>query len=172
MNFLTETLKALKVETVSEAIPLIKWVRVTYRKGVEIIHFTLPPNYTVAECAEMLGKLNFQYDEQHCGMKISGTVMMKDGSWLSRHLVVGRECWLHHCTPKFGTAEDKSDILVWLEKQQTESYGDFPAKVIISQDRETGEVNYYWALEDLTDNIKKEYIRLDKVYDFLKHLQD
>lgn len=171
MTFLTETLKALKVETVSEAIPLIKWMRVTYRKDVETIHFTLPPNYTVAECAEMLDKLNFQYDEQHGGMKISGTVMLKDGSWLSRHLVVGRECWLHHSIPKFGAAEDKSNILAWLEKQATESCGgDFPAKVIISQDRETGTLNDYWALQDLTPNIKKEYIRLDKIYDLLKHL--
>lgn len=58
-------------------------------------------------------------------------------------------------------------------KEANPSYdGDFPMKVIISQDRETGTLNDYWVLQDLTDNIKKEYIRLDKVYDLLKHLKD
>ena len=116
MTFLEETLKDLKVSTFNEAIPLIKWVRVTYIKDTEVVHFTLHPNHSAAECAEILDKFNFRYDEQHGGMKISGTLMLKDGSWLSRHMVVGRECWLHHRVPEFGIAEDKSDILAWLEK--------------------------------------------------------
>lgn len=62
--------------------------------------------------------------------------------------------------------------LTWIDKQAESYDGNFPTKIIISQDRETGTVNDYWVLQDLTDNIKKEYIRLDKVYDLLKHLKD
>ena len=62
--------------------------------------------------------------------------------------------------------------LTWIDKQAESYDGNFPTKVIISQDRETGTVNDYWVLLDLTNNIKKEYIRLDKVYDLLKHLKD
>lgn len=62
--------------------------------------------------------------------------------------------------------------LTWIDKQAESYDGNFPTKVIISQDRETGTVNDYWVLQDLTDHIKKEYIRLDKVYDLLKHLKD
>lgn len=69
------------------------------------------------------------------------------------------------------------DILAWLEEQTEQDWNDspqkqFPTKVIIGADRETGTLNDYWVLQDLTDNIKKEYIRLDKVYDLLKHLKD
>lgn len=69
------------------------------------------------------------------------------------------------------------NILAWLEKQTEQDWNDnpqkqFPTKIIISRDIDSGVINDYWVLQDLTDNIKKEYIRLDKVYDLLKHLKD
>lgn len=44
----------------------------------------------------------------------------------------------------------------------------FPKKIILSQDKETLEVDGYWVLQDFTDNITKEYVRLDTVVNFLK----
>lgn len=48
----------------------------------------------------------------------------------------------------------------------------FPNKILLSQDRETVVINDYWVLWDLTDNITKVYVRLDKVYDWIKQQQD
>lgn len=62
--------------------------------------------------------------------------------------------------------------LTWLDKQVESHDGNFPIKITISQNKETGAVNDHWVLQDLTDNIKKEYIRVDKVLDLLKHLKD
>lgn len=101
MNFLTETLKALKVETVSEAAPLIEWVRVHYVKNCKPVRATLSPNHTVAECGEVLGQLDFNYNDHFSGTQITGTIMLKDGSWLRRDRVLDRECWLHYRVPKF-----------------------------------------------------------------------
>ena len=48
----------------------------------------------------------------------------------------------------------------------------FPNKILLSQDKETGEINAYWLLQDFTDNITKEYVRLDKVCDWIKQQQE
>lgn len=101
MNFLTETLKALKVETVSEAIPLIEWMRVKYNQRCKPVRVTLSPNHTVAECGEVLEQLNFRYNDHFSGTQITGIIMLKDGSWLRRDWVLDRECWLHYRVPKF-----------------------------------------------------------------------
>ena len=101
MNFLTETLKALKVETVSEAAPLIEWARINYVKGCKPVHTILHPNHTISECGEVLEQLNFRYNDHFSGTQITGTIMLKDGSWLRRDRVLDRECWLHYRVPKF-----------------------------------------------------------------------
>lgn len=48
----------------------------------------------------------------------------------------------------------------------------FPNKILLTQNRETGVINNYWVLQDFTDDITKEYVRLDKVYDWIKQQQD
>ena len=48
----------------------------------------------------------------------------------------------------------------------------FPNKILLFQDRETGVINNYWALQNFTDDITKEYVRLDNVYDWIKQQQD
>ena len=48
----------------------------------------------------------------------------------------------------------------------------FPNKILLFQDRETGVINNYWALKNFTDDITKEYVRLDNVYDWIKQQQD
>lgn len=48
----------------------------------------------------------------------------------------------------------------------------FPTKILLSQDRETEEINDYWVLQDFTDNITKEYVRLDKVYNWIVQNHD
>lgn len=48
----------------------------------------------------------------------------------------------------------------------------FPNKILLSQDRETRVINDYWVLQDFTDDITKEYVRLDKVCDWIKQQQD
>lgn len=48
----------------------------------------------------------------------------------------------------------------------------FPNKILLSQDRETRMINDYWVLQDFTDDITKEYVRLDKVCDWIKQQQD
>lgn len=48
----------------------------------------------------------------------------------------------------------------------------FLNKILLSQDRETGVINDYWLLQDFTDNITEEYVRLDKVCDWIKQQQD
>lgn len=46
-----------------------------------------------------------------------------------------------------------------------------PEKIILSADRETGELYNEWVIKDLTDNIKIEYVRKDifieKAYEYL-----
>lgn len=36
-----------------------------------------------------------------------------------------------------------------------------PEKIILSADRETGTLHDEWVIEDLTDNVKTEYVRTD-----------
>ena len=48
----------------------------------------------------------------------------------------------------------------------------FPNKILLSQDKETEEINDYWVLQDFTNNVTKEYVRLDKVCDWIKQQQD
>lgn len=101
MNFLEETLKALRVETVREAIPLIEWMDVRYNQNRKPVRTILHPNHTISECGEALERLNFNYNDHFIGTRITGNIMLKDGTWLQRDLVVGRECWLHYRVPKF-----------------------------------------------------------------------
>lgn len=48
----------------------------------------------------------------------------------------------------------------------------FPTKILLSQDKETEEINDYWVLQDFTNDVTKEYVRLDKVCDWIKQQQD
>lgn len=44
----------------------------------------------------------------------------------------------------------------------------FPNKILLSQDRETGVINNYWMLQDFTDDITKtkEYVILSLRMDY------
>lgn len=49
---------------------------------------------------------------------------------------------------------------------------EFPTKILLSQDRDTKEIDDFWVLHDYTDNITKEYVQLDKVIEWIKdHLR-
>lgn len=50
---------------------------------------------------------------------------------------------------------------------------EFPKKIILSQkDEYTKELCDYWFLDDYTDSIKKDYVCLDNVCEWLKQNQD
>lgn len=50
---------------------------------------------------------------------------------------------------------------------------EFPNKILLSQERETGQILDQWVINDYTDNITKEYVCLDKVCEWLsQHLYD
>lgn len=49
---------------------------------------------------------------------------------------------------------------------------EFPTKILLSQDKDTKEIDDFWVLHDYTDNITKEYVQLDKVIEWIKeHLR-
>ena len=76
------------------------------------------------------------------------------------------------------TQEDK-DLFSTREKENAKKRKEnkiqmtqFPNKILLSQNRETRIINDYWVLQDFTDDITKEYVRLDKVCDWIKQQQD
>ena len=73
------------------------------------------------------------------------------------------------CEKQNNDMEEKETLLGWVKDYEIKQ---FPNKILLSQNRETGVINDYWMLQDFTDNITKEYVRLDKVYDWIKQQQD
>lgn len=80
-NLLKETLRDLGVKTIDEAIPLIKWANI-HMEFKEIKDRALSPDHTDAQCAAFLSAMAEEYDE--CVEQVSGTIMLKDGTWLTR----------------------------------------------------------------------------------------
>lgn len=46
----------------------------------------------------------------------------------------------------------------------------FPNKIVLSQDKESGEIYEYWLLKDYTDSIQKTYVPLDRVCELLESI--
>ena len=46
----------------------------------------------------------------------------------------------------------------------------FPNKIILSQDKESGEIYEYWLIKDYTDSIQKTYVPLERVCELLESI--
>jgi len=60
----------------------------------------LPLSYSEEEYKKFLNELNFDYIEGHGAQFITGTVWLKDNTWLARREYDGMEWWEHVVIPK------------------------------------------------------------------------
>lgn len=80
-NLLYETLRAMGVKTIDEAIPLIEWANI-HMEFKELKDRALAPNHSDAECAAFLSAMAEEYNASE--QEVSGVIMLKDGTWIKR----------------------------------------------------------------------------------------
>lgn len=95
-NLLQETLDALNVETIDEAVKLILWAKVCDTEKEKM--YILPPENTDTDVREFLNSMNGEYNpNDYLRQIVFGTIMLVDGTWLE-HSDCG---WTHRSMPEF-----------------------------------------------------------------------
>lgn len=97
-NLLQETLDALNVETIDEAVQIIDWVKVYIDIDNEKVkQCVVPPDSSYADIREFLNSIDEDYNNYCIRQVVFGTIMLTDGSWLE-HSDYG---WTHRGIPMF-----------------------------------------------------------------------
>lgn len=81
----------VKSTSIKEAAQLIEWANISMDFKKEIKDRALAPGHTYEEAIAFLSAMAEDYDE--CEQQVSGTIMLKDGTWLDRIIYWGDEDW-------------------------------------------------------------------------------
>ena len=68
----------------------------------------LHADHTPEELEQFKKDMNFEYDSGYGTMELSGTIWLKDGTWLTRGEYDGSEWWDYHFLPRTPEREENS----------------------------------------------------------------